>query len=336
MSNIISISGADELPAIFALYRWGIELIHGIQRIQSPGFTAFVKSFTALGTELLYVPALLLLFWCADEKKGARLGFIMILSTFFNGFFKELLKQPRPFALEPSVGLAFEPSYGIPSGHAQLSLCFALPLAIWASGLGPTRRNNGASAIRIGAALFIPCIAFTRLYLGVHFPTDILAGWLLGGVVLGLWFLLEPRTTPLLEAGGLRCRLITVALVAIGMNALYPQDRTLGSLFLGFGAGYALMRKHFPFSAASGPAPVRLLRYALGLAGGALIYLGLKMAFPGGDSLFSSLPYWGASSPYHGLGRFLRYGLTGFWASALAPRLFLRLRLAERLPAAGE
>jgi membrane-associated phospholipid phosphatase len=329
----ISISSADALPAIFALYRWGIELIRGIQGIQSPAFTAFIKAFTVLGTELLYIPALLLLFWCVDEKKGARLGFIVILSAFANGFFKELFKQPRPFALDPSLGLAFEPSYGIPSGHAQLSLCFVLPLAIWAGRSRFAGSGVGKTAIRLGAALFILCIAFTRLYLGVHFPTDILAGWLLGAVILGLWFLLEPRATPLLEAGGLRSRMIVVAAVAIGMNALHPAGRSLGGLFLGFGAGCALTSVRFPFSAASGSVPVRLLRYALGLAGGALKNMAIWRAFPGEDSLFSALPYWGASSPYYELGRFLRYGLLGFWVSALAPRLFLRLGLAEKAPA---
>jgi membrane-associated phospholipid phosphatase len=330
MSDMPGISSAGELPPIFALYRWGIDLIQEIQGIQSPGLTAFVKAFTALGTELLYVPALLLLFWCVDEKKGARLGFIIILSTFVNGFFKELLKQPRPFALEPSVGLAFEASYGIPSGHAQLSLCFALPLAIWLGGSALARRRGGKAAIRLGAALFILGIAFTRLYLGVHFPTDILAGWLLGGLFLGLWFVLEPRATPLLEAGGLRPTLIAAAALAIAMNALYPLDRSLGGLFLGFGGGYALMRQRFPFKAGSGALPARLLRYVLGLAGGALIYQGLKLVLPGGDSLFSALPFWGVASPYYELGRFVRHGLLGLWVSALAPRLFLGLGLAAR------
>jgi membrane-associated phospholipid phosphatase len=328
----ISISSADALPAVFALYRWGIELIRGIQTIQSPALTAFVKAFTGLGTELFYAPVLLLLFWCVDEKKGARLGFIVILSAFANGFFKELFKQPRPFALDPSVGLAFEPSYGIPSGHAQVSLCFVLPLAIWAGRSGRAGSGGSKAAIRLGAALFILCIAFTRLYLGVHFPTDILAGWLLGGILLGVWFLLESRAAPILEAGGLRSRMIVVAAATIAMNALYPAGRNLGGLFLGFGAGYALTRSCFPFSASSGSVPVRLFRYALGLAGGALIYLGLRRAFPGEDSLFSSLPYWGASSPFYELGSFLRYGLLGFWASALAPRLFLQLRLAGKAP----
>ena len=332
MCDIISITGADELPPVFALYRWGVDLIQGIQLIQSPGLTAFVRAFTALGTELLYIPVLLLLFWCVDEKKGARLGFIIILSAFVNGFFKELLGQPRPFALEPSVGLAFEPSYGIPSGHAQLSLCFALTLAIWAGGSGPGRRGRGKTTIRLGAALFILGIAFTRLYLGVHFPTDILAGWLLGGLILGLWFALEPRVTPLLKAGGLRSALIAAAVAAMIMNALYPLDRSLGGLFLGFGGGYALMRERFPFNAGSGALPVRLLRYALGLAGGVLLYLGFKPVFPGGDSLFSALPSWGAGSPYYDLGRFIRHGLLGLWVSALAPLLFLKLRLAEGDP----
>ncbi|MDR3123456.1 MAG: phosphatase PAP2 family protein [Treponema sp.] len=330
MSDIISMAPADELPPIFALYRWGIDLIRNIQGTQSPGLTAFAKVFAALGTELLYIPALLLLLWCVNEKKGARLGFIVILSAFINGFFKALLKQPRPFALEPSVGLAFESTYGIPSGHAQLSLCLALPLAMWAGGSGLARRRGVKAAIYLGTALFILGIAFTRLYLGVHFPTDILAGWLLGGLILGLWFVLEPRAAPLLEAGGLRSRLILAALAALVMNALYPSDRSLGGLFLGFAGGYALMHERFPFNAAAGVVPLKLLRYALGFAGGALIWLGLKSLFPGGDSLFSALPFWGASSPYYELGRFVRHGLLGLWASALAPGLFLRLGLATR------
>ena len=182
MSDIISIGSADALSPLFALYHRGIDLIQGIQTVQSPGLTAVVKVLTALGTELLYIPVSLLLFWCVDEKKGSRLGCVIILSAFVNGFFKELLKQPRPFALEPSVGLAFEPSYGIPSGHAQLSLCFALSLAIWALGSGLARRQLGKTAIRLGAALFILCIAFTRLYLGVHFPRIF---W--GGGSWGAW-----------------------------------------------------------------------------------------------------------------------------------------------------
>ncbi|MFP3043340.1 phosphatase PAP2 family protein [Treponema primitia] len=324
------ISNAEVLPPLFAIYRWGIDLIQHIQGIQNPGFTAFIRFVTALGTEYFYIPVVLLIFWCIDEKKGARLGFLIIFSALMNGFFKELLKQPRPFTLEPSVGLAFEPSYGIPSGHAQLSLCFWLPLALWISGSRFVKSPRQAMAIRIGAVLFILLIAFTRLYLGVHFPTDILAGWLLGGLTLGLWFALEPRVTAFLDTGGLRARMIAAAIIALGMISLYPSDRSLGGLFLGFGAGYALMLQYFPFAARPGiSVAARCLRYILGFAGGVLIYRGFKVLFPGQGSIFSALPYWGAASPFYELGRFVRYGLLGLWASAGAPRLFLRFRLAE-------
>jgi membrane-associated phospholipid phosphatase len=306
--------------AINSIYHWGIAVIQRIQTIQSPGLTAFITFFTALGTGYLYLPVILFIFWCVDEKKGVRLGLLLILSVCINGFFKELLKQPRPFSLEPSIGLIFEPTYGIPSGHAQMSLCFALPLALW---------YGKSAAIRIGAVLFVLLIAFTRLYLGLHFPTDILAGWLLGGLTLALWALFEKRVGTFLSS--LRIRLIAAAAVAIGMNALYPADRSLGGLFLGFSAGYALMLEYFPFhAAAGGSGSVRGFRLALGIAGGALIFQVLKMVLPGGDSVFSALPSWGTSSPYYDLGSFIRHGLLGLWASAGAPWLFLRLRLAGK------
>jgi membrane-associated phospholipid phosphatase len=328
MIEAVGITNAEVLPPLFAIYRRGIDLIQQIQSIQSPPLTEFIKFVTVLGTEYFYIPVILLIFWCINEKKGASLGFIIILSAFINGFFKELLKQPRPFTLEPSVGLAFEPSYGIPSGHAQLSLCFWLFLAFWLGGSRFGRRP--AWVIRLGAILFILLIAFTRLYLGLHFPTDILAGWILGVLILGLWFVFRTRVTALLNAGKLRAKLITIAAIAFGMNVLFPADRSLGGMFLGFSAGYALMLEYVPFNAASGPSlSARCLRYVLGIAGCALIYKALRLVSPGEDSIFSTLPFWGAASPYYDLGRFIHYGLLGLWVSAGAPWLFLRLRLAE-------
>jgi membrane-associated phospholipid phosphatase len=323
MNDVISITSADGLTFPFRLYRWGIALIQGIQTIQSPGLTGFIKGISALGTEYFYIPAILLIFWCADEKKGVRLGLLGIFSVFVNKFFKDLLKQPRPYSLEPSVGLAFEPTYGIPSGHAQLSLIFwlFLALSLWKK-----------PAYRRGAVFMILIIAFSRLYLGVHFPTDILAGWLLGGLILGLWYILETPAQALLGTLGTRGQMIAAAVVTLVMNTLYPADRSLGGLFLGFGAGYALMIRHFSFIPGGDtgkPRPVVFTaRFVLGISGAALIYLGFKAIFPGGGSLFAALPLWGAASPYSELGRFIRYGLLGLWVSAGAPWVFLRLGLA--------
>jgi membrane-associated phospholipid phosphatase len=332
--GIIQLLPAENVPFLAAVYRWGIGVIQNIQLIKSPGLTGVIQFITALGTEAFYILAILLLFWCVDEKKGMRLGLLVILSGFVSGFFKVLFKHPRPYNLEPSVGLASETTFGFPSAHAQVSLCFWLPCASW-FGLYLQGKGKNGTAARIAAIGITLVIGFTRLYLGVHFPTDLLGGWLLGTLILGVYYKFSEPIAALLSRVGMRGRMIAAAAATLGMNALLPSERNLGALFLGFGAGYSLMLKHCPFSAHSGwdgsvqSVLKRLGRYILGLAGTALIYQTLRLILPGEASLFSGLPYWGAGSPYYELGRFIRYGFIGLWAAAGAPWLFLRLGLAE-------
>jgi membrane-associated phospholipid phosphatase len=334
--SIVSILPADNngFFTLYGIYRWGIDFIKGVQVIENPFLTAFMKGLTFLGTEWVYALIILLVLWCGDEKKGLRLGVLILLSAWMNSFLKFFLKQPRPYNLDPSVGLAFEPSYGIPSGHAQLALVFWGLMACWYRG-----RRKGA--VRIAALLFILMLSFTRIYLGVHFPTDLLAGWFLGGITLVLYFFLEEPLTRVMGGkssgtapGGTRLRMISAALIALIMNALYPQDTSLAGIFLGFTAGYNLMLKYAPFSAGTErPHIVRLvLRYFLGVAGTALVYLVFRALLPGEASLWAEFPLWGFASPYYELSRFLRYGLLGLWAALGAPWMFTRIdqRIASR------
>ncbi|MDR2102475.1 MAG: phosphatase PAP2 family protein [Treponema sp.] len=322
--------------SLHGIYRWGIELIQAVQGIENPILTALMKIITALGTEYVYILITLFVFWCVNEKKGVRLGILILLSAWTNGFLKFLLKQPRPYHFDPSVGLAFEPSYGIPSGHAQLSLVFWFLIASWYGG-------RGKRAVLTAAILFTLLIGFTRLYLGVHFPTDLLAGWFLGMLILVLYFFLEAPASAVLNGGipgifpgGPRLRMISAALTVLGMNALFPQDTSLGGLFLGFCIGYNLMLRYRPFSAAPGEAGqkgglIRLgLRYLLGLAGTGCAYLILKALLPGESSLWAASSLGNSLSPYYSLSRFLRYGLLGIWVTLGTGGIFLRLNLAER------
>jgi hypothetical protein len=262
----------------------------------------------------------LFILWCVNEKKGLRLGIVLILSVWINGAVKDLFRQPRPYELDPSVGRALESGYGLPSGHAQISLVFLILLAVW---MGNRTGRRGRYALRAAAVLMILLTGFTRLYLGVHFPTDVLAGWLLGGLVLGLYALLGRHIEAALNAGGSRACMISCAGAALLMNALRPGRVYLGALFLGFGLGYALMRGRFPFSARAGtdnkpPLAAFGPRCIAGALGTALIYLGLKAP------AYASLP-----GDYYAIARFIQYGLWGFWPTAAAPWLFLRLRIAS-------
>jgi membrane-associated phospholipid phosphatase len=343
MNGTIGVLAAGDSSFLYDVYWWGVGLIKGIQTIENPVLTAVIRVLTALGTEAFYIPVILFIFWCVDEKQGLRLTILILFSTWINGFFKGLLKQPRPYNLDPAVMRAFEPSYGVPSGHTQQSLVF------WGASLRQAfRRADGEGrrpvlrfpVLAVLAGFFIAVIPFTRLYLGVHFPTDILAGWVLGGIILAIFFVFGDPAAALLAAGGARPQLIAAAGFALLMNAS-GADRNLGGMFLGVCGGYSLMRKYIPF-AASGPVRggkpgvfVLAARYVLGLSGAAVIYLGLRRLLPGEASFLAEVPVWGAASPYYELGRFLRYGLLGLWASAGAPWLFLRLGLSGGAAASG-
>jgi membrane-associated phospholipid phosphatase len=342
--NVIQMLPAEGMSFLPAMYLWGIDVIRVIQRIETPVLTALMKFITVLGTEALYVPMVIFIFWWIDEKRGLRLGILVIVSAWINASMKELLKQPRPFNLEPSVGLASESSYGAPSGHAQMSLTFWIPMAAWLSRTWAVKTRTVITDgekpglrklfVWVAAIVFILLIGFTRLYLGVHFPTDLFAGWFLGGIILVLWFVPGPLVEKRLISAGARTQNICVAAIALIMNGLNPHERYLAALFLGFGIGYMVMKKFFPFSARgeiNGKSPrihVMFLRCLMGFAGMAVIYLGLKLILPGEGSIFGSLPGWGQSSPFYELGRFIRYALVGFWASAGAPRIFQRMGLA--------
>ena len=329
--TIIQMLPAENLSFLSDMYRWGIGIIKVIQMIKNPILTALVKFITVLGTEALYLPLILFIFWWIDEKQGLRFGILIIISAWINLFVKDILKQPRPFNLDPSLALAYEPTYGAPSGHAQTSLCFWIVMAAWLN--EKLRRKR---ALLWAASFFIILlIGFTRLYLGVHFPTDLFAGWIIGGIILAVWFITGPRLEKIFAGAGTRAQNITAAALALIMNALYGGDRSLPAMLLGLCAGYALMKKKFPYSARGlikGKKPglrELILRCVSGFAGVAIIYLGLKLLFPGGGSLFENFPVWGRASPYYELGRFIRYGLLGLWVSAGAPRVFMNMGLAE-------
>jgi len=303
-----------------SVYQWGLDVIRIIQKAESPALTVIIKTITNLGAELAYLALLPLIFWCIDEKRGIRLGTAVLLSAWLNSTVKNVLKQPRPYQLDPSVGRAVEDSYGIPSGHSQGSLTF------WGIVGGWIRQPAG-----LILAIVLPLlIGFSRLYLGVHFPTDVFAGWFLALIVLGIYYFGASTIEKLFNTLNIRFKILIVALIAFVMNGLNPLDTSMGGAFFGMATGYFIMIEWFAFSArrnAQGKQPrflELLLRYLIGMIGAGIIYMGLKQIFPG------------ENSPWYAMGRFTRYALLGAWVSAGAPWVFVRLKLAGTRESASQ
>lgn len=109
-----------------------------------------------------------LLWWRGRRRDAALLAAAVIGSTLLNGILKAVFQRDRPDFWEH---LVVENSYSFPSGHAMASMSLAASLAViaWSS-------RWRWPAIVLGA-VYVLVVGFSRVYLGVHYPSDILAGW---------------------------------------------------------------------------------------------------------------------------------------------------------------
>ncbi|MDR0401037.1 MAG: phosphatase PAP2 family protein [Treponema sp.] len=297
---------------------WGLEVIHTVQAHANPGFTVFMKLVTNFGGTAVYLALLPFIFWCYDEEKGIRLGIAIMVSLWINMGLKFLCGQPRPFwpGYDPSVGVIAEFGNGFPSGHAQISLTLWVIVASW----------SGKKWVCAAALLLSLLVGFSRIYLGVHFPTDLFGGWALGALTLCGYFLLSDKIKAALQRGGRRFQMIASAVAAFIMILYRPSTEILipGAVVLGMGLAYSITANHISFRAAAlfgrrglGKYLSLAGRYLIGVAGIAVLFVVSGRIDPGkGSSLYS-------------LFFFLRYALLEFWIYAAAPWIFLRLRLAE-------
>jgi hypothetical protein len=235
------------------------------------------------------------------------LAFASLLSTYAKEGLKDLFAHPRPFELDPTVKLHEAEGYGLPSGHSQTAV------VVWGTVAAGFRRTW----LWIVAILLMVLIGFSRIYLGVHFPTDVLGGWAVGAIFLVAYLTLEPRVIAWLKQAGLAVQLVLAVAVPLVLLLVHPTTDTASSMavLMGVGVGIALNQRVAPYSVA-GPLWQRAVRFLVGAVVLLVLYFGLKLAFPGeGEPLYFAL-------------RVARYVLVGLWAGLGAPWLFRRLRLA--------
>jgi membrane-associated phospholipid phosphatase len=289
------------------VWEWGLELIRAVQSIHGPALDAIFKAITFLGEEDFFIILLPVFLWCVDFAFGTRMAFFFLFSAIVNSGVKDLFAQPRPFDLDPTVKLHEIEGYGLPSGHSQSAV------VVWGA-IASYMRKRWAWAV---AVLLMVLIGFSRVYLGVHFPTDVLAGWTLGAVLLVGYILLAPRIEAWLKKMSLAVRLALVVVIPLVLVLLVPSNDSLSAMgvFMGAGVGIVLTGQWVPFDA-GGSLWQRVVRLLLGAVVLLALRFGLKAIFPDeGEALYALL-------------RFVRYALVGLWAGLGAPWLFVKLRLS--------
>lgn len=325
------------------ILQFGINVILFLQNT-FPWLSAPMKAASFLASKeffLLLAPAI---YWCVDSALGLRIMMYLMVNTELFAGLKILFHGPRPFWYDERVkALAIESSFGLPSGHSQNAM------VAWGT-LAVDSRKPWARRL---AVLLVFVIGFSRLVLGMHFPTDVLTGWLIGFLVLTGLLTIEKPLIDWLDNQSLPVKicaafLASLALIAMGwivravqadwsMPALWIENihralpeidpdaafsltdslSSTGILF-GLAVGAFITQKQGGFKA-DGARIQKTTRLAIGILGVIAIWGGLRAIFPSGETLVSMAL------------RYLRYAIIGIWVSGAAPLLFIRLKLAGEI-----
>ena len=162
---------ADELREGEA-FSFDDPLLHAAHALGNRGFDHFFVAMSALGYQWGVLPFnLLMLSWLGFKRwmrEGLFAGVAVIGSALLNLGTKQLFARERPSLWE---SIAPEATYSFPSGHAMgsMTLAWVVVLLAW--------RTRWRTPVLVAAVAFAVLVGLSRVYLGVHYPSDILAGW---------------------------------------------------------------------------------------------------------------------------------------------------------------
>lgn len=148
-----------------------MELLYLLEQLRMPGLNECMLLITRLGEETAFLVIALVVYWCVDKKQGYYLMAVGFLGTLLNQFLKLTFQVPRPWVMDPEFTILEQAreaaaGYSFPSGHSQTAVGTFGCLAC-------TTENRGLRKLWIAIAVLVP---FSRMYIGVHTPADVLVG----------------------------------------------------------------------------------------------------------------------------------------------------------------
>lgn len=295
-----------------------MDILKALASLRNPVLDKFMQGVTYLGEELVFMAVALILFWCVDKWKGYFILAVGFIGTILNQFLKLAFRVPRPWVKDPSFKIVESArngagGYSFPSGHTQNAV----------GTFGGIARGTKKTWLRVVLIVLSCLIAFSRMYLGVHYPTDVGVALVTAVVLI---FVLYPimqkaKNDPLWMYGVLGC----MTLVAIGYLCYlnlwkFPADldadnykeglsngwKLFGAL-VGLIVAYSIDERKIRFREQA-PLPGQICKVVVGLA----LIVGLKSGLKAVFGMISDGAFWDAA----------RYFLIVVFAGAVWPLSF--------------
>ncbi len=170
-----------------------LKIVEAVQNISTPFLDWLFSALTRFGEEIFFVCVFLIFYWCLSYNHAFKFAFCYVASVMLNGVLKLIVRRPRPWMASSSIenklpasGLSF------PSGHSQ-SISAISTFIVYDVFTNKQNSKKVKLCSLIVAILICLTVGFTRIYLGQHYLTDVLAGLLLGALVVLLIKFIEAK-----------------------------------------------------------------------------------------------------------------------------------------------
>ena len=151
-----------------------------VHSISSPALDQVMRAFSFVGSPIVVIPVSALAFVLAMKQREYRAGMVLVMVMAMSEILLVLLKDTFERARPTLFGNLVLPSYSFPSGHALAAAAIYGTLCIVFTRLFTAQRR----IFEVCGPLLIAMIGVSRIYLGVHWPTDVLAGFAAGGFLV--------------------------------------------------------------------------------------------------------------------------------------------------------
>ncbi len=214
-----------------------MDFLYLLEKIRMPGLNELMLAVTTLGEETAFLVIALIVFWCVDKRRGYYLMAVGFMGTILNQMMKLTFRVPRPWVLDPNFTILEQAreaaaGYSFPSGHTQF--------AVGTFGcLAATAQKKWQRVLFVALAMLV---GFSRMYVGVHTPADVLVGAL---CAVALVLLMKPliysdreRDMKLLIGGMLVPAVIFLLYVELWQ---FPADMDAHNMQSGLKNAYTMM-----------------------------------------------------------------------------------------------